>query len=54
MLVGLAAGLFGPFLATEQLFDLNADNGRDHRFILGLRGTIGFWAAAAYALGGGK
>lgn len=47
-------GLFGPFIATEQLFDPSADHGRDHRFILGLRGTVGFWAAAAYALSGGK
>jgi hypothetical protein len=47
-------GLFGPFVATEQLFDPNAYSGLDHRFILGLRGTIGFWAAAAYALSGGK
>jgi hypothetical protein len=46
--------VFGVFAATEQLFDPEGHVGRDHRFILGLRGSIGFWGSIAYVLSGGK
>ena len=46
--------VFGLFAATEQLFDPEVEVGRDHRFILGLRGSLGFWGAAAYVAAGGK
>lgn len=46
--------VFGVFAATEQLFDPEANVGRDHRLILGIRGSVGFWGVLAYVLGGGK
>jgi hypothetical protein len=47
-------GALGIFAATEQLFDAERQERVQHRFLLGIRGTVGFWGSLLYLASGGK